>query len=114
MAYDEQLAGRLRQALQQSDGISERRMFGGIAFMHNGNLVCGVIKETLLVRLGPNLADAALDEPHVRPMDFTGRPSSSTVYIDPPGFASDEALGSWVDRALDFVSTLAPKRPSSS
>lgn len=110
MAYDEQLAERIRATLADTAGIGERKMFGGIAFLHHGNMVCGVVAETLMLRLGPERAEAALDEPHVRPMDFTGRPMRGMVYVDPPGFATDEALAEWVGRAMDFAATLPPKR----
>lgn len=110
MAYDEQLAERIRGDLADVDGVSERKMFGGIAFLHHGNMVCGITRETLMLRLGAERADAALDEPHTRPMDMTGRPMKGMLLVDPPGFESDEALASWIDRALAFVQTLPSKR----
>ncbi len=110
MAYDEQLASRLREALADADGISEQKMFGGLALLLHGNMVCGVMGDELMLRLGPELADAALDEPNTRPMDFTGRPMKSMVIVEPPGFAGDEALAGWVERALGFAATLPPKR----
>ena len=111
MAYDEELASRLRALLSGLDGISERRMFGGLSFLRDGNLVCGVMGETLLVRLGEAQASAALADPHVRLMDLQRRPSRGTVYVDPAGCADDEALRGWVERALDFVATL-PAKPN--
>ena len=110
MAYDEQLAERIRTTLADTEGIGERKMFGGIAFLHHGNMVCGVVGETLMLRLGAERADAALDEPHTRPMDFTGRPMRGMVYVDPPGVTTDAALAGWVSRALEFAATLPPKR----
>jgi TfoX/Sxy family transcriptional regulator of competence genes len=110
MAYDEQLAARVRGVLADVDGVGERKMFGGIAFMQHGNMVCGVIGNTLMLRLGAERADAALDEPHTRPMDFTGRPMKGMVYVDPPGCATEAALAGWVRRALAFAATLPPKR----
>jgi TfoX/Sxy family transcriptional regulator of competence genes len=110
MAYDEQLAARIRDALADTDGVSERKMFGGLAFLLHGNMVCGLVGETLMLRLGADLADAVLDEPHTRPMDFTGRPMRGMVYVDPPGIATDATLAAWVERALGFVRTLPPKR----
>jgi TfoX/Sxy family transcriptional regulator of competence genes len=110
VAYDEQLATRIRDALSESGDLAERKMFGGIAFLLHGNMVCGVVGDTLMLRLGPDGADAALDEPHTRPMDFTGRPSRNMVYVDPAGSATDEALQGWIDRAVAFVETLPPKR----
>lgn len=113
MAYDEQLAGRLREVLSGREGISERRMFGGLSFLQSGNLVCGVMGETLLLRLGEEQAVAALTEPHVRPMDLTRRPSRGTVYVDPVGYAGDAELRGWVERALGFVATLPAKESGS-
>jgi TfoX/Sxy family transcriptional regulator of competence genes len=110
MAYDEQLAERIRTTLADQEAVEERKMFGGISFLHHGNMVCGVVRETLMLRLGADRAEAALDEPHARPMDFTGRPMRGMVYVDPPGFSTDDALAAWVARALEFAATLPPKR----
>jgi TfoX/Sxy family transcriptional regulator of competence genes len=110
MAYDEELADRVRAALAgRSDDISERRMFGGLAFMAGGHMACGVIGEDLVVRLGEDGADAALDEPGTRPMDFTGRPMKGYVYVEPSATATGEAIGAWTRRALAFVATLPPR-----
>jgi TfoX/Sxy family transcriptional regulator of competence genes len=108
MAYDTHLAERIRWILVD-DGVTEREMFGGIAFMLHGNMVCGVTHEALMLRLGPQLAAAALDEPHTRPMDFTGKPMKSMLLVDPPGFETDDQLAGWIERARDFVGTLPPK-----
>jgi TfoX/Sxy family transcriptional regulator of competence genes len=110
MAYDEQLAQRIRAALAPAEAVDERKMFGGIAFLQRGHMVCGVVGDTLMLRLGAERADAALDEPHTRAMDFTGRPMRGMVYVDPPGFQTDEALAAWVGRALEHAATLPPKR----
>lgn len=110
MAYDEQLADRIREILHaERDDVREQKMFGGIAFMAGGHMCVGVIGEDLMARLGEDGADAALDEPHTRPMDFTGRPMKNMVYVEPAGTASDDALRAWVRRALAFVETLPPK-----
>lgn len=74
MAYDEELAARVREILEETVPPSQRKMFGGIAFMVNGHMCCGVIKEDLVLRLGPDVATMVLQDPNVRPMDFTGRP----------------------------------------
>jgi TfoX/Sxy family transcriptional regulator of competence genes len=108
MAYSEELAERIR-AIVGDDGITERKMFGGLCIMRRGNMVCGVTGEELMLRLGPELADAVLDEPHTRPMDFTGRPLRSMVLVAPGGTASEEDLRAWIRRAEDFVATLPPK-----
>jgi TfoX/Sxy family transcriptional regulator of competence genes len=108
MAFDEALADRVREILAARPELSERRMFGGIAFMLAGNMCCGVINEDLMVRLGDD-AEAALAEPHTRPMDFTGKPMKTTVYVDPEGTASDAELARWVEAGADFAASLPPK-----
>jgi len=109
MAYDEALADRVRAVLAPREGLSEREMFGGIAFMLAGNMAVGVIGDDLLVRLGKDDAERALTEPHVRPMDFTGKPMKTTVYVDPNGTAGDSELASWVDAGAGFAASLPPK-----
>ncbi len=109
MAYDEAVAERIRQVLKQKKGITERQMFGGIAFMLNGNMICGVLKSELMLRLGEEQADEALSEPHTRIMNFTGKPMKSMIIVDTPGYKSDKALRDWLQRALTFVKTLPAK-----
>ena len=109
VAYDEDVAERVRFALAGRDGVHEQKMFGGIAFMVQGHMCVGVLGAELLARLGPEESERALAEPHTRVMDFTGRPMSGFVVVAPEGVATDEALESWVDRALAFVSGLPPK-----
>jgi TfoX/Sxy family transcriptional regulator of competence genes len=109
MAYDEVLADRVRAALAPREGLSEREMFGGVAFMLAGNMAVGIIADDLMVRLGKDDAERALTEPHVRPMDFTGRPMKTTVYVDPDGTADDADLAGWVDAGADFAVSLPPK-----
>jgi TfoX/Sxy family transcriptional regulator of competence genes len=108
MAYDEDLAGRIREELASRDDVTERKMFGGIAFMVGGNMCCGVAGEDLMLRLGAEGADAALKDPHARPMDFTGRPMSGYVFVAPGGTATPSDLRRWVDRAVAFATTLPP------
>ncbi|HEX2096065.1 MAG TPA: TfoX/Sxy family protein [Solirubrobacterales bacterium] len=109
MAFDEALAERARAALSGRAEVSERRMFGGIAFMVAGNMAVGIVGEDLMVRLGSEDAERALAEPHVRPMDFTGRPMKSMVFVGPQGTASDEDLAGWVDAGADHASSLPAK-----
>jgi len=109
MAYDEQLADRVRDALAPRAGLSERRMFGGIAFMIGGNMAVGVIGDELMVRLDPADAERAQAEDHVRPMDFTGRPMKGMVFVSSDGTADDEDLAGWVDAGADFAASLPPK-----
>ncbi len=109
MAHDEGLAERVRMVLAQRSGISERRMFGGVCFMINGNMACGVANEDLMLRLGNELAAEALKEAHVRPMDFTKRIIKSMVFIAPEGLESDQDLEGWINRAAGFTLTLPAK-----
>jgi TfoX/Sxy family transcriptional regulator of competence genes len=110
VAFDEGLASRVRDVLADEDGVGERKMFGGLAFMVDGHMACGIVGEELMLRLGDEGADAALDRPHVRPMDFTGRPMHSMVYVEPEGCRDDASLRGWVGQAVAFVRTLPPKR----
>jgi TfoX/Sxy family transcriptional regulator of competence genes len=110
VAYDEHLAQRVRAVLSADRDISERKMFGGLAFLSRGHMLCGVIEDALTLRLGEDGSDEALDEPHVRPMDFTGRPMRTMIFVDAPGMISDYALAAWIGRARAFVATLPAKR----
>jgi TfoX/Sxy family transcriptional regulator of competence genes len=109
MGYDEQLAERLREALEGRDGVSEKKMFGGLAFLLNGNMCVGVHTKELIARLGPEDGDRALDEAHTRVMDFTGRPMAGWVIVENEATATDEDLQRWVGRAVGYVSALPPK-----
>ena len=109
MAYDEGVAQRLREVLGEEDGVVEKKMFGGIAFMLHGNMCCGVVGEELMVRVGPNAHDDALAAPHARPMDFTGRPMRSMVYVAVEGFESDEDLAAWLARGTSSALSLPKK-----
>jgi TfoX/Sxy family transcriptional regulator of competence genes len=106
MAYDEVLAERLRDVLADRKGITEKRMFGGLAFLLDGKMFCGVNANDLMVRVGPDGDGAALAEPHVRPMDFTGRPLKGFVYVSSDGLATEAALRRWVETSTRFVSTV--------
>lgn len=112
MAYDSGLADRVRLILERRGGFSECKMFGGVAFMINGHMCCGVTKTDLVLRLPPDAVSAALRRPHTRPMDFTGKPMKSMVFVDALGSDSDDTLREWVESALAFVRTLPPKTPS--
>ena len=109
MAYDEGLAQRIRKLLEDRDEVVERRMFGGLAFLWRGNLCVGVVKEALMVRVGPAAHDEALSRPHARPMDFTGRPMKGLVYVAAPGLESDRALRAWLERGVWFAASLPAK-----
>lgn len=109
MAYSDELASRIRQALTPRADVMERKMFGGLAFMLRGNMCCGVVGDMLMLRLGNEGAAEALGEPHTKPMDFTGKPLKSMVYVGPEGTASIEDLHRWVNRGADFAASLPPK-----
>ena len=108
MAYDEDLASRVRAVLPPAEAVTERQMFGGLAFMLGGHMFCGVVSDTLMVRLGPHGADRALNLPHVRPMDFTGRPMKGMVFVEPAGLHG-AALREWVAVAAAFARGLPPR-----
>ena len=110
MAYDEGLAERLRDALRSHPGVTERKMFGGIAFMTRGYMFVGIVGDALMARVGPERYEEALARPHVRVMDFTGKPMKGYVFVDPPGIEDEEDLAAWVDPCLRFVLSLPPKR----
>jgi len=101
--YDEELASRVRAALGAQPGVEEKRMFGGLSFMVRGQMCCGVLRDELVVRVGADRFDEALTQPHVRPMDFTGRPTTGMVYVTRDGLSSDLALAGWVQRGIDYI-----------
>lgn len=108
MAYSEALADRVRQTLH-GRAFTEKKMFGGLAFLVNGNMCCGPVGDKLMVRLGPEGAAAALDQPHMAPMDFTGKPMRSMAYLTEEGCASDEELERWINEAYRFAASLPRK-----
>lgn len=110
MTYDEKLSARVRRVLPPSDHIVEKHMFGGIAFLLDGRMFCGVTNKDLMVRVGPDAYEAALARPHVRPMDFTGRPLTGFVFVGPSGSRTDAAVTTWVRQATAFVSALPVQR----
>ncbi len=109
MAYDAELAERVRAILAGRDGFSERKMFGGIGFMLGGNMAAGVIEDDLIARVDPEEYEAALDEPGVRELALTGRPMTGWVLVGADATASDEGLRAWVERGAAFASSLPPK-----
>jgi TfoX/Sxy family transcriptional regulator of competence genes len=109
MAFDAPLAERIRQALARKRGVEEKKMFGGVGFLLNGNMLVGVWKDSLIVRLGPEDGDEALLEPHVKRFDITGRPMRNWVAVEPEGVGSDDLLSGWVQRAVKFVGRLPAK-----
>jgi len=109
MAFDENLAERIRLALARKKNMDEKKMFGGVGFLLNGNMLVGVWKDSLTVRLGPDDGDEALLEAHVKPFDITGRAMKGWVLVEPQGVESDDLLNGWVQRAIKFVGKLPAK-----
>jgi TfoX/Sxy family transcriptional regulator of competence genes len=109
VAYSEALADRVRVELGDQGGVTERKMFGGLCIMVNGNMAIGVMDEELMVRVGPDAYDDALAQPHARPMDFTGKPLKGLIYVSADGIVDDDSLAAWIYRALAFVTELPPK-----
>jgi TfoX/Sxy family transcriptional regulator of competence genes len=109
MAYDEGLAQRVREILEDQRGISEKKMFGGLAFLLRGNMCCGVVTGDLMVRVGPDAYEDALAQRHAREMDFTGRPLKGMVYVSSRGIEDDEDLDGWVTRGVAFAGSLPAK-----
>lgn len=109
MAFDETLAARIRDALARKKNIDERKMFGCLCLLLNGNALVGVWKNSLIARLGPDEGEAALLEPHVRQFDITGKPMRNWVVVEPEGVENDDQLRSWIDRAIKFVGKLPKK-----
>jgi hypothetical protein len=109
MAYSESLAERIRGIVGRRRGFAEKKMFGGMCFLLNGNMCVGVWKHSLIARLGPDQGAAALRAPHVREMDVTGKPMKGWVLIEPDGVETDEQLSAWIEQAIAFVGTLARK-----
>jgi TfoX/Sxy family transcriptional regulator of competence genes len=109
MAFDEGLAKRLRAVLTEVPEVREQRMFGGLAFLVGGHMACGIVGDELMLRLGEAGADAALDQPHVRAMDFTGRPTRTMVFVKPAGISSRHTLQRCVQQAVAHVEQLPRK-----
>ena len=109
MAFNEGLAERIRQGLARRKGIEGKTMFGGIGFLLNGNMLVGVWKDSLIVRLGPDEGEEVLRQPHVKEFDITGRPMKGWVLVGPEGVEDDEQLTAWIERALWFAGTLPAK-----
>ena len=110
MAFDQGLAQRLREQLAATTSrLAEKQMFGGLAFLVDGNMCVGVIGEELIARVGLDGTDAAIERPGSRLFDFSGRPMKGWIIVDPAALEDDDALAAWIDDALRFVHTLPPK-----
>ena len=109
MAYDEGLADRVRTAFAGRPGVREQQMFGGLCFMLDGNMACGILGGELIIRVGTENLDHALSLPHARIFDMTGRPMRSFVYVAAEGLATDEGLAEWAGRGIAYAGSLPPK-----
>ena len=109
MAYDEGLAQRIREVLEENSGLVEKKMFGGIAFMLQGNMSCGVIGEELIVRVGPERFEAAIGKSHTRAFDFSGRPMKGWIVVESEGYESDRDLENWIGQGVDYALSLPAK-----
>ncbi len=109
MAHDEGLAQRVREILSESLGYEEKKMFGGIGFLLQGNMACGVIREDLIVRVGAENYSEALLQPDVELFDMTGRAMTGWIVVKEPGYRKDSNLNDWVDQGVSYSLTLPPK-----
>lgn len=109
MAFDEHLAERIRGQIGRRKAVTEKKLFGGIAFLINGNMAVGIHSKEMIVRLAPEKTDAALAKPQTRRFDLTGRPMKGWILVKPAGLKTDAALGKWIRVGLDFASSLSRK-----
>ncbi|HEY3257926.1 MAG TPA: TfoX/Sxy family protein [Gemmatimonadaceae bacterium] len=109
MAFDEKLAERIRKRLGKRAGVTEKKMFGGIGFLVNGNMCCGVHGDEMIVRLDPEQTNRALSQPNTRLFDLTGRPMKGWILVTRKGLATDAELGKWIAVASKFAESLSPK-----
>ncbi|HUA72260.1 MAG TPA: TfoX/Sxy family protein [Solirubrobacteraceae bacterium] len=110
MGFDEDLARRIREQFAGEGGVTEKAMFGGLAFLLRGNMAVGISNGgELIVRVGPDGTEGALARPHTRPFDMTGRPMKGWIVVAPEGVWTRQQLGAWVRRGVGFAHTLPPK-----
>ncbi len=109
MPYNLELASRIRAELSGLPGLSEKNMFGGVGFMLQGNMACGVHAEDLIVRIGPDRYEAALAQPHARPFDMTGRPMAGWIMVAPGGYETENELKRWVWQSVEYARSLPAK-----
>ena len=110
MAYDEAVAGRIREALAGTPNVVEKKMFGGVGFLIRGNMAVGVHRESLLVRVDPAQNDEFLSWPHTRPFDMTGRPMQGWLLVDAAGWQHDDTLAEWIREGVEYALTLPAKK----
>lgn len=109
MAFDETLAARIRAELEQIPGYTEKKMFGGIAFLFQGNMACGIIGNDLIARVGADHYQAALAQPHTRVFNMTGRPMSGWVLVEAQGCVTEANLRDWIMQGVAFALSLPAK-----
>jgi hypothetical protein len=109
MAYDQSLAERISVLLDDQPSLNAKKMFGGIGYLLRGNMACGVHKDYLVVRVGPDQYQAALEQPHTRIFDITGRPMTGWVMVAPEGYQDDTDLQRWMQMGVDFAASLPSK-----
>jgi TfoX/Sxy family transcriptional regulator of competence genes len=106
MPYDEALAERIRAVVGRLPDIMEKKMFGGLAFLQDGKMFCGIVNSDLMVRVGPDRYEESLAKQHARPMDFTGRPMNGYVFVGSRGCRTEQDVRTWVELGAAFVATL--------
>lgn len=110
MAFDEALAARIRVQLGKKKGLTEKKMFGGIGFLFNGNLACAVRRDEMLVRVAPEKTDESLAQKHTRMFDLSGtRPMKDWILVESGGLKTDNALAKWVETGVSYAASLPPK-----
>jgi TfoX/Sxy family transcriptional regulator of competence genes len=109
MAFDEKLAANVRKQIGRRAGLIEKKMFGGLAFLINGNMSVGIHGDDLIVRVAPESTDAALKEPGARPFDITGRPMKGWLLVGGAGTGDPKSLGKWIRRGVDYAAALPKK-----
>lgn len=109
MVYDKDLAVRVSSFLPKNGLVTERRMFGSLAYMYRNNMVCGIMQDGLMARVGPEYYEEALKKEFTSEMDLTGRPMKNIVLVSIDGLDEEEELKFWIGKCMDFVSTLPPK-----
>ena len=106
MTYNEELASMIRESIKGKRNITEKKMFGGLAFLFKGKMFCGIVKDDLMIRTGPEMYEKALSKPHSRPMDFTGKPMKGFVYVNSQGYKTKKSLTTWISLGLNYTSKI--------
>jgi TfoX/Sxy family transcriptional regulator of competence genes len=109
MAFDESLADRIRKGLSRRKGVEEKKMFGGLGFLLNGNMLVGVWKDSMIVRVGADDYDDALLEPHAKEFDITGKSMKGWIMVKPEGVQDEAQVKAWIQRAAKLVGKLPAK-----